>query len=235
MQSRGASFWQCLLLEVAGDGLATLWRLFGVGNRWFIQQVGTGLGKLAFFRQGRGPVVSSLTVTRTVVWVRGDVVGFRFPSPCLGSSWFPPEGSSGPSSHCVHIRRCHQRIVCCSFGRHKWSVQAEVSLCEVTCDRAARDGDRREGANAQRARIKLTLEVVSCRFPSAQPTLFLLLVHHPGCPSKCSSLFTSTRPAVRHDPIRSQVALCCQPNGHTQLPTEKRGQNGNTENSRRRQ
>ena len=52
-----------------------------------------GPGELAFLRQGRGPVVSSLKVARIVVRVCGVVVGFTF--PFQESSGFLPWGSLG--------------------------------------------------------------------------------------------------------------------------------------------
>ena len=63
-----------------GDGVSHLLDDFlGVRSWWFIQEGGTGLRKLAFFRQGRGPVTSSLKVTRIVESVCAVVVGFKLP------------------------------------------------------------------------------------------------------------------------------------------------------------
>ena len=42
--------WRMTVSHLFGD-------FFGVGSRWFIEQGGTGFGGLAFFRQGRGPII----------------------------------------------------------------------------------------------------------------------------------------------------------------------------------
>ena len=60
---------------------------------------------MAFFSQGRDPVISSLKVTRIVMWVCCVVVGFRFPFPFLRCSLFLPGNPWAPSSHCSYIRR----------------------------------------------------------------------------------------------------------------------------------
>ena len=122
MQSGGASFWHC-------GGF------IGVGSRWFIQQGGTSLCKLAFFRQGRGLVVSSLRVTRIVERIRAVVVGFWFSFPCRVNSWVFAQSTRQPSSHCSHTRRTSLEDRCAS--EHWTSDQARVSLREVTPDRAA--------------------------------------------------------------------------------------------------
>ena len=116
----------------------------GVGSRWIIQQGGAGLGKLAFCHQGRGPVISSLKVTRIVM-----VAGFRFPFPLLRSSWFVPERAPGTFkplfAHSSHVTGGSFAVLLATslpsktnVGRHRRSVQAQVSLREVTPDRAAR-------------------------------------------------------------------------------------------------
>ena len=117
---------------------------FVAGSRWFVEQGGAGFGELALFRQGRGSVVTLFKITRFDVRVRGVVVRLRFNSVFEAFVVSRP-----PSSHCSHIRRMslEYRVLCCvpplsrrktSFGRHRRSVQARVSLCEVTPDKAAR-------------------------------------------------------------------------------------------------
>ena len=81
----------------------------GVRSWGFVQHGGAGLGKLAFFRQGGGLVISSLKVIRIVVWVGGVVGRFRFSPLFLRRSKFLPEGSSGAFepmlAHPSHIIR----------------------------------------------------------------------------------------------------------------------------------
>ena len=84
----------------------------GVGSQWFIHQGRTGLRKLAFFRRGRGPIISSLKVTRIVVRVGGFVVGLRFPLPFLRIS---RRGTLRRLQAPVRtFGACRWRIVCCA-------------------------------------------------------------------------------------------------------------------------
>ena len=114
----------------------------GVGSQWFVQQSGPGLGKLTSFRQGRGLVIFSLTVTRIVDG--GVVVGFRFPFQFLRSSRFLPKGSSGAfrplfaHSWQLEDRFCSACHLFPSKDRCGKTQEVRVSLCGVTPDRAAR-------------------------------------------------------------------------------------------------
>ena len=91
-----------------------------------------------FFRQSGGLVISLLKVIRIVVWVSGDVVVSGFTFPFLRRS---PEGSPGTSKPLEDLS-----LFCLpplsrrrtNFGRHRRSVQARVSLRDVTQDKAAR-------------------------------------------------------------------------------------------------
>ena len=67
------------------------------------------------------------------------------PLVCEGGSLFLSEGPWSPSTCCSHVRRMslEDRLLFClpprsrrrtSFGRHRRSVQARVSVCEVTPD-----------------------------------------------------------------------------------------------------
>ena len=86
-------------------------------------------------------------------------------------TWFSPEGPSGPSSHCSPCLRMslEEHLLFClpprswrrtSFGRHNRSVQAGVSLLEVTLERAA----RRHRHQASWAAFGMCAERTSSRF-----------------------------------------------------------------------
>ena len=128
-----SGFAPCWRLQVAVSHL--LGDLVGECSWRFFEQGGASR---ALFRPGRGPVASSLKIARIVVRVCGVVVGCRFPS----SFFF-----LGVRGYCQRVPvACRRRIVCCSvcihvhfggpsFVRHRRSVQAQVSLCDVIRDR----------------------------------------------------------------------------------------------------
>ena len=144
------------LLGIFGKGS---WGKEGEEEEAVVEQGGF-LGELALIRQGRGPVVSYLKVAHIVVRVCGASDSgsrLRFGE----GSWFLPDSlgaSEPPFAHTSHVVGNSFAVLFSptptsedKFRRDKRSVQARVSLCEVTPDKAA----RRQRAQASSAAFEM--------------------------------------------------------------------------------
>ena len=135
-QSGEVSSCLCPLLEVAGDDSPISGAIFSeLGGPADHPARRSRLWGVAFFHQGRASVVTSF---------RGEL--FRSGSRFLLTSicGFCQRDPKVPSSHCSHIRRMslEERLLLglphrSRRRRHRRSVEALVSLCEVTPDKAA--------------------------------------------------------------------------------------------------
>ena len=117
---------------MAGDGLASPGQL--------LQRRGAGGSSSKaepFFHQGAWLGDHVVGVTRFVVRVRGKVVWLGFPFPFLGHSWFLPVFAQSTHAGGTLTVMSASPFTKDEF-RDRRSVQALVSLCEVTPDKAAR-------------------------------------------------------------------------------------------------